>query len=288
MKKVIISMLAFCAIALQSFAQCSPTINGFEMKLIPLANRTLSIQIRCTEETTQTQNKQLPNQQLSLDGLIFAITWPNTSNIVIQNVVASNAPFMIAQDKSVGMVSNKTSVDQIATFYQASDLPVALKNNWIPNQWYPIATIKYSGDLAANDIISFVTCEYGVSHPNSYYGNSTTDPWLAFLNMQTNDYQQYSPKMITEMPNNISVSSINVYPNPSNDVFNVSINTPVVTQVALQLLDMKGQIVKTQIEQLQGGANVKTIDVQSLASGNYTIKISDGKSINHLQKVQKL
>lgn len=52
--------------------------------------------------------------------------------------------------------------------------------------------------MANGDYFSLLNCDYGLAHPNSYYGNSATDPWLSIL--EDGKSLQYSPKMITELP----------------------------------------------------------------------------------------
>ena len=77
-------------------------------------------------------------------------------------------------------------------------MPTAFKSDWLNNKWYDVATINFTGTLVNGDYFSLVNCDYGLAHPNSYNGNSTTDPWLSIL--EDGKSFQYSPKMITELP----------------------------------------------------------------------------------------
>jgi hypothetical protein len=77
-------------------------------------------------------------------------------------------------------------------------MPTAFKADWLNNKWYDVATINFTGTLVNGDYFSLVNCDYGLAHPNSYNGNSTTDPWLSIL--EDGKSFQYSPKMITELP----------------------------------------------------------------------------------------
>jgi hypothetical protein len=285
MKKVIVSLLAIVAGISQVYAQCSDVINNYELKLSPKGDNSISIQMR--HRADKTVADQSPTAQIGIDGLVFAIAWPTTSDITIGNV-STSYPFSMYQDKAVGhQGQNKTTTDNMATFYHNSDMPNVIKATWKEDVWYDVATISYSGTLQGNDIISFVTCEYGLSHPNSYSGNSHTDPWFMMMDMASHEVIQYSPKMITELPSTIQATSYKVYPNPSSEVFNVDIQTELTTQVGIQLLDASGRVVKTDYSNVVPGLNKASITVADITPGNYTIKITDGKTLNYIQKVQK-
>jgi hypothetical protein len=274
--------------ATQANAQCSDAKNNFEMKLVPGVNKTLNVQIRYNNGSVDGAVSTLPTTQSNLFGLVYAISWPTTSQVKIESVNATAKPFSIAIDEAASMPQNKNVSDNIVTFYHNNDMPAAFNANWRNGEWMTIAEVKYSGSLNGNDFFSFVNCDYGMSHPNSYSGNSHTDPWFALLDPKTGAFEQYSPKMMTEVPGTVTnVSNFNIYPNPTSDVFNVEISTDINTQVAINITDLNGRVVSNQIVTVAKGLNKASVNASALASGNYLIKITDGKTLNYIQKVQK-
>jgi hypothetical protein len=80
---------------------------------------------------------------------------------------------------------------------------------------------------------------------------------------------------VNEVENNLG---LRVFPNPSNEVINISINKEV--SASLTLLDVSGKVVKTQ--SLNGIST--SINTASLNSGVYFVTINDGTSVS-TQKV---
>lgn len=72
----------------------------------------------------------------------------------------------------------------------------------------------------------------------------------------------------------INETSINIYPNPAKDIINIQLNNINTQNAYLLIYDTLGQLVlKEKITSDQ-----QTINTQILASGMYTINISDGKN----------
>jgi hypothetical protein len=80
---------------------------------------------------------------------------------------------------------------------------------------------------------------------------------------------------VNEVENNLG---LRVFPNPSNEVINISLNKEV--SASLTLLDVSGKVVKTQ--SLNGIST--SINTASLNSGVYFVTINDGTSVS-TQKV---
>jgi Secretion system C-terminal sorting domain len=288
MKKTIITLMAIVFGASQMFAQCSSTPNNFEMKLVPSTSNSISIMVRHHGGSNADATSKLPVQDITLAGMVFAITWPSTSAITLQESKTNVAPFAIAQDKTIGAgVSNKNVADNIATYYHTNDMPTAFGFNWENDQWYTIATISYTGKLATNDYFSFVNCDYGVAHPNSYSGNSHTDPWFA-MQTSTMELMQYSPKMITELPAKIADKiSCEIYPVPTNGELHVDVEMTAVSNAIVKVIDMKGTLIKTVQFELVAGKNQNIINLGDIPTGDYMIVVTDGKALNFSKQILK-
>jgi hypothetical protein len=290
MKKIIIILASIVIGATASIAQCSDVLNNFEIKLVPVAGSTLKLQIRHTSNGVAGAKSETPIATTKLDGLIFALSYPTTSNnIEIVSVKSDFKKFNIAQDVTVGKgVLNKVKADNVITFFHDNTtlMPEALELDWTADKWYDLATVTYKGNLQIGDFFSLLNCDYGLAHPNSYLGNSTTDPWFALFN--NDQYLQYSPKMITEMPTaDLANNFCSIYPVPTNGELTIEIESSITTQVAAKVIDNNGKIVKIVLFEITKGKNINKIDIGELVSGNYMIQVTDGKSMNFNEKVIK-
>jgi hypothetical protein len=288
MRKVILTLAAALGLFASASAQCSSTPNNFEMKLTQVAPGTLAVQIRHTDDAN---SKSLaPVSKQSLFGMIFAISWPKTSEVSITGATSLMKPFEIGQDVQAWDAQNKNVAveDNMATFYHTNDMPSEFGFNWQNDTWYDVATINYKGNLAEGDFFSFATCDYGMAHPNSYSGNSHTDPWFAVYDLATSEYLEVSPKMSTErVIASGSVTSYGIYPNPASSVLNIDITCDISSQVVAQITDMTGKVVASRVFKVQKGNTKETINVAGLAPGNYMVKLTDGKTLNYVQKIEK-
>jgi hypothetical protein len=290
MKKITSVLLASIAGAITANAQCSQTLNNYEIKLSQVGDQSLKVQVRFHEGAVQGA-EAMPTNNIKLDGLVFAISWPKSSDVKLTKCTPSNGVFDIAFDNSIPSgQSNKTATpkDNIQTLFHnnTESMPIAFGNTWQADKWVDLAVVNFSGKLNKGDYFSLVTCDYGLANPNSYYGNSTTDPWFATLD-ESGNYHQYSPKMITEIPTGFA-NNVEVYPVPTTGELHVDVECTASTNAVVKVLDRSGRLVKTVLFGLEKGKNANTIDIGELASGEYLIQITDGKALNFTKKVSKL
>jgi len=193
MKKIYSLIMATIIGAQVAIAQCSPTLNNFEIKLNQTGYQTLKVQMRYHADAVDSAESTLPSTKQIFDGLIFAITWPSTSRVELTKCIRNNEDINLVIDYTPQNKNIRTLVHDNSII-----IPTAFKSDWLNNKWYDVATINFTGTLVNGDYFSLVNCDYGLAHPNSYNGNSTTDPWLSIL--EDGKSFQYSPKMITELP----------------------------------------------------------------------------------------
>jgi hypothetical protein len=68
-----------------------------------------------------------------------------------------------------------------------------------------------------------------------------------------------------------------VYPNPASDVLNIALTLPQAGEVTLDLYDLSGRLVKsTAFTADSAGETFAKLDVSGLASGLYTLQVSEG------------
>lgn len=193
MKKIYSLLIAIIIGAQVAIAQCSPTLNNFEIKLSQTGYQTLKVQMRYHADAVDSAESTLPSTKQVFDGLIFAITWPATSRVELTKCVRNSEDINLVIDYTPQNKNIRTLVHD-----NSITMPTPFKSDWVNNIWYNVATITFGGTLANGDYFSLVNCDYGLAHPNTYNGNTTTDPWLSIL--EGGRSFQYSPKMITELP----------------------------------------------------------------------------------------
>ncbi len=288
MKRLFTILLTTLVSASIANAQCSSTPNNFEIKLAQTGEQTLTVQMRYHADAVAGASKIAPNTKQMLDGLVFGISWPTTSNVKLIECASANAPFAVAFDESIPSTANKQTQDNIKTLFHDNrfTVPTAFAKEWNADQWMTIATISFSGKLTNGDYFSLLNCDYGLAHPNSYVGNSTTDPWFAMID-EAGNYNQYSPKMITEMPVGF-VNSFNVYPIPTSGDLTLDVECTTNTSAAVKVLDRTGRLVKTVVFTLEKGKNTNQINIGELPAGDYMIQLTDGKALNFTKKVTKI
>ena len=130
------------------------------------------------------------------------------------------------------------------------------------------------GDGGATDDLIISTA--GVSEAStSYYYDMTDNTWY-YTTSTPMVRMNFDPSVgINEVENNLGIT---VFPNPANEVINISLNKEV--SATLSLLDVSGKVVKTQV--LNGLST--SISTASLNSGVYIVTINDGTSVS-TQKV---
>jgi Secretion system C-terminal sorting domain len=285
MKKIYSIVMASLLGAQIASAQCSPTLNNFEVKLTQTNDHTLQVQMRYHENAVAGALQTLPTVNQKFDGMIVGITWPLSSNVTITNCEATSNTFKMIIDETVSL--NKNAQDNIKTLFHnnLTTIPTAFEAKWTNDVWFTIANVTFSGKLNKGDYFSLLNCDYGLAHPNSYSGNSTTDPWFALMD-EAGNYNQYSPKMITELPTGFA-SSFNIYPVPTSGEMTIDVEIPAATSAVVKVTDMAGRLMKTILFDLEKGKNTNSINIGELANGDYMIQLTDGKAINFSKQVSK-
>jgi hypothetical protein len=286
--KTILSTLAFLVcFTINSVAQCSDVKNNFELQLVQVSKNKMTINIKHTSTNNGAQSVA-PTKKTMLDGLVFAIANPKgNASVKIENVTTTLMPFDLVIDNNENAVTAKKAMDVMTTIYHNAQMPSAFITDWQNDTWYQLAIITYTGTLQTDDFFSLVDCNYGIANPNSYSGNSTTDPWFAVMD-ETNNYLQYSPKMSTALPIKISeMNSVNVYPVPTNGNVTMDVQATEASNAVIKIVDIKGALVKTILVEMNSGMNQYELDSKDLPSGEYFVVISNGKAFSFTNKIVK-
>jgi PKD repeat protein len=79
-------------------------------------------------------------------------------------------------------------------------------------------------------------------------------------------------------------NGVNIYPNPSSEVFNVNFAMAIGGRVSIELFDVQGKLVSAQNMQNVASGQIVTIDVASVESGLYMMKIT-GENASQVYKL---
>ena len=138
---------------------------------------------------------------------------------------------------------------------------------------YVVVLGSYGDGGATNDLVISTA---GVSEAStSYYYDMTDNTWY-YTTSTPMVRMNFDPSVgVNEVEDNLG---LRVFPNPANEVINISLNKEV--SATLTLLDVSGKVVRTQA--LNGIST--SINTASLNSGVYFVTINDGTSVS-TQKV---
>ena len=138
---------------------------------------------------------------------------------------------------------------------------------------YVVVLGSYGDGGATNDLVISTA---GVSEAStSYYYDMTDNTWY-YTTSTPMVRMNFDPSVgVNEVEDNLG---LRVFPNPANEVINISLNKEV--SATLTLLDVSGKVVRTQ--SLNGIST--SINTASLNSGVYFVTINDGTSVS-TQKV---
>ena len=86
----------------------------------------------------------------------------------------------------------------------------------------------------------------------------------------------------------VSVNNVTVFPNPSTDNMNVSVELAKGGQATIVVTDLAGRTIYTSVQSMNAGKNVSSVNVSSLAAGSYLLNVSvNGENINKTFTVVK-
>ncbi|MFT5780382.1 MAG: hypothetical protein ACI837_003344 [Crocinitomicaceae bacterium] len=111
------------------------------------------------------------------------------------------------------------------------------------------------------------------------------DPWasgggLAAMVDIIDDYWLASSADISEL----TIAEASVFPNPSTGIVSVRFNTATADDVIIQVTNVLGQVVYSEVNNVTVGENTVNVELTDLQAGQYIVKIDNGVT----QSVRKL
>jgi hypothetical protein len=81
----------------------------------------------------------------------------------------------------------------------------------------------------------------------------------------------------------LGINNLMIYPNPANDVLNVSFNTNGEESIQLRILDLNGKVIKTGMSFDGSGFYEEQLYLDSISKGIYLLEIATSKSVKHFR-----
>ena len=98
-------------------------------------------------------------------------------------------------------------------------------------------------------------------------------------------YSPYDVSAIYEVKNELNAG---IFPNPISDgLTNVSLTTVTAGNVALNIYDLTGKLLKHQLTNVGIGVNQLQLNLPGLAAGNYYLQITDNSGMTSVLKFMK-
>ena len=108
-------------------------------------------------------------------------------------------------------------------------------------------------------------------------GEVAVETYSSGSNIITQGFQQ-PELLITKVEEAAAGIAVSIYPNPSAGQVSIAFSSTEARKVEMQVLDMSGKLVSKHEEALAQGAQTVSIDLTSLAAGQYMLKITDTKN----------
>ncbi len=222
---------------------------------------------------------------------ITNIHWYNAAG---QAIDSTRPGFNVTPDSTTFYI-----VEQTVCGYTSRDT-VTITVNPLPLHWFTFTATTLSNEAVA---LNWQTAnEQNVSHINIQRSTRGTQDFqtIATLPATNKPHNQYSYldhspftihhsllyrlqsidndgrrsySEIRRVSLNTSHTTLNTYPNPTKETLNIQLTTRNEKQVTVLITDIAGRLVQQQAIQLTAGDNTKAINVSSLQSGSYLIKV---------------
>jgi hypothetical protein len=155
-----------------------------------------------------------------------------------------------------------------ANLGQKISLPLGSPINLNGNESYLVVIGSYGDGGATNDL---VTASSGSTTPQTTFYYDYTDQTWYYTTSNVMVRMNFDPILsVNEVENTFGLS---VYPNPANEVINVSLNKS--TNATISVVDVAGKAIKT--SSINGITT--SINTADLTNGVYYVSITDGTSI---------
>jgi hypothetical protein len=214
------------------------------------------------------------------NGMYWELTFPVTG--FSQFRVHSANPFNAALPATITKFSGrKLNSSDLLEWTTASEQNNAYFNLQHSNNAVDFKTIAQVNTKAPNGN-SQIELNYSFEHKTPSIGHN-----YYRLQQVDIDHQISIHAKVVDLIWGADGSTVNLYPNPTQDVLNIDLYTTKPQNTIVKVMDMSGRLVKEIQARSEAGMNTYNLNLAELASGLYTVQVYDNDQLSHVSKVKK-
>ncbi|MCZ2223962.1 MAG: T9SS type A sorting domain-containing protein [Chitinophagales bacterium] len=165
----------------------------------------------------------------------------------------------------VGEKSNNGNILKWGTATETNNLGFELLRSVNGSDYTSIAFIPSKAESGNSNVLLQYTYTDKASNTNTYYKLKQLDKDGKYA---------YSNVVLVKGEKPTRFELVNIYPNPAKDRLKVTVTAPKATNATLTITDMTGRIVMQNNNTLTMGENNIAVNISTLNSGSYIIKLS--------------
>ncbi len=128
-------------------------------------------------------------------------------------------------------------------------------------------TMEWTAPESGNGSITFYSCGNGVNGNGSTSGDGAACTTVTFQEAETNAARSLA----------LAPFSVDISPNPARDLLNINIDSPIQEEFTMNILNVNGQLMQSQIWALNNSDNRNEIQINNLPAGMYFLQMINEK-----------
>jgi hypothetical protein len=162
---------------------------------------------------------------------------------------------------------------------------------WDTTGTYLYARVKYRVDTSGSSWINVggfgvyypTTCKvkFGMTPGENYKatGRAFCDPNMSAYNSNWTPFITWTQPGSIRVDGGTTINNLDVYPNPSRDIFNVSFTSEDVQDLEIRVINVVGEVVYTEDLQQFVGEYTKAVDLEEFTKGIYFLEITTNSGV---------
>lgn len=248
------------------------TAQQFDLRVQPLEDGTLAVQMRITEGTAPTTSDLIGD-------LTFGLLW---SSGECTNADALEVNVTHSDYNMIPAMARFTKSGDLIQAFRVSSAPFAFPANWVIDEFVTVA------ELSVNSSTSCPLTLTEINHNSPIHNNLlvATQPNITVAYSGDGIGRDY---LLNIVPSTTSVNTIETltesrlqaFPNPAKDIMNVQFDAPSASKATMAVYNVVGKLVWEKQVQLTAGQNQFTIDGTKFPQGTYLLNIiSDNTQVS--------
>lgn len=132
---------------------------------------------------------------------------------------------------------------------------------------------------------SNATNSYQLKDNNAFINNNTNVLYYRLKQVDYNGKITYS-NMVTVSMDGLVNKELSMFPNPTKDKFQITVNTSNAANMEISIIDIHGKVLANYINPTNAGTNAVEIDAAEIPAGLYFVRVVIGNEINVLKLIK--